>query len=132
METMNFELVAPEATIISGQVSQIDIPGTEGDFGVLPGHCNLISTLHRGIVKIYTGKDEIKRVLVSGGVAEVNATSCTILSERVMSLDSVTRADAEKSHAKAREALEKAVDETTKFHANQEVDFMEALISTLS
>ena len=53
VETVQFELVAPEKLIFTGEVELVVVPGAEGDFGVLPGHANLISTVRPGIVEIY-------------------------------------------------------------------------------
>ena len=51
-DTVQFELVAPEQLIFTGDVELVVIPGTEGDFGVLPGHASLISTVRPGVVEI--------------------------------------------------------------------------------
>lgn len=131
MDTLKFDLVTPEAMFFSGAVSQVDIPGTCGDFGVLPGHMALISTMKMGVVKVYAGKDVVKTLFVAGGVAEVNAQSCTILAERAYDLGQVVRADVEKSLAKARDALEKAVEYGTKADAAREVEMTQALIASL-
>lgn len=131
MDTINFDLVTPEAMFFSGAVHQIDIPGALGEFGVLVGHMPLISTMKMGVVKIYAGKDLSRRIFVAGGVAEVNPASCTILAERAFDLDLVVRADIEKSLAKARDALDKAVEEAAKADAAREVEVTQALIAAL-
>jgi F-type H+-transporting ATPase subunit epsilon len=132
MDTMQFDLITPEATFFSGQAKQIDIPGTEGDMGVLPGHMNLISSVRMGIVKVYADKDTIKRVFVAGGMLAVKAESCTILTEQAKDLDTISRPDAEKLLSDARNALENALDETAKIEAIRGVAQAEALISALS
>lgn len=129
MDTINFDLVTPEAAFISEQVNQIDIPGAEGDFGVLPGHVSLISVVKDGVVKVYTGKDKIRKLFVAGGIAEVNPLSCTILTERVFDLDGMNRADAEKELAKAGTALDAAMDEASKDDAARAVELAKALLA---
>ena len=47
MATFHFDLVSPEKLLFSGEVDQVDVPGTEGDFGVLAGHAPLVSALRR-------------------------------------------------------------------------------------
>lgn len=132
MDTLKFDLVTPEATFFSGDVSQIDVPGTLGDFGVLPAHVPLISTMRMGIVKIYSGKDGVKRIFVAGGIAEVNGISCAVLAERAVDLDATPRPDAEKALAKAKDVLDKTVDETEKVDAAREVEIAEAIVAALA
>ena len=50
MATFHFDLVSPEKLLFSGEVDQVDVPGAEGDFGVLAGHAPLIATLRPGIL----------------------------------------------------------------------------------
>ena len=132
METMQFDLITPEATFFSGAAVQIDMPGTLGDFGVLPGHIPLISTLRMGVIKIYTGKDTTKRVFVAGGVAKVKSDSCTIVTEQLTDLDNFARSDAEKCLSEAKTMLDNALDESEKSEAIRGVEVAEALISAVS
>ena len=53
MATFHFDLVSPEKLLFSGDVDQVDVPGSEGDFGVLAGHAPLVTTLRPGILTIY-------------------------------------------------------------------------------
>ena len=55
MATFHFELVSPEKLLFSGEVDQVDVPGIEGDFGVLAGHAPLVATLRPGILTVYAG-----------------------------------------------------------------------------
>ena len=55
MATFHFELVSPDKISFSGEVDQVDVPGAEGDFGVLAGHAPLISLIRPGMLKIYAG-----------------------------------------------------------------------------
>ena len=52
MATFPFELVSPTRLVFSGEVEQVDVPGSEGDFGVLAGHAPFVSTLRPGILTI--------------------------------------------------------------------------------
>ena len=70
MAKFQFDLVSPEKLLFSGQVDQVDVPGSEGDFGVLAGHAPLVSTLRPGILVMYRDSEELK-VVVNGGFAEV-------------------------------------------------------------
>ena len=53
MANFHFDLVSPEKLLFSGEVDQVDVPGSEGDFGVLAGHAPLVTTLRPGILVMY-------------------------------------------------------------------------------
>ena len=84
MATISFDLVSPENLIFNDEVGMIIVPGKDGDFGVLPGHSKVMSSLRPGRVMVY-GKDKnlLKAFFVSGGFAEVNPEKCIVLAESV-------------------------------------------------
>jgi F-type H+-transporting ATPase subunit epsilon len=131
MDTMNFSLVTPEATFFSGLVSMVEAPGTLGDFGVLPGHMNFISTLRPGIVTIHDDVSQITKLFVESGIAEVNPTSCTILAEKMLNLSKITRVEAEARLANAKANLDNSQDERAKVKANHELELAEAIVAAL-
>ncbi|HEY5210420.1 MAG TPA: ATP synthase F1 subunit epsilon [Stellaceae bacterium] len=90
--TLQFELVSPERLLRSEQVEMVVVPGTEGNFGVLPGHALLISTVRPGLIEIYEGGKVKDRVFVAGGFAEVNAERCTVLADEAVALPDLNRA----------------------------------------
>ena len=80
MATFQFDLVSPEKLLISGEVTQVDVPGSEGDFGVLAGHAPFMTTLKEGVVRIHND-GAIKDYEVRGGFADVTPQGLTILAE---------------------------------------------------
>ena len=80
MATFNFELVSPQEVAYSGEVDQVDAPGSEGDFGVLAGHAPLIALLRPGVLTVYAGGEQTK-IVVLGGFAEVNPQGMTVLAD---------------------------------------------------
>jgi len=86
MATFQFDLVSPEKLLFSEAVDQVDVPGSEGDFGVLAGHAPLVSTLRPGILTVYRGGDAL-RVVVNGGFAEVNPEGLTVLADMAVPVD---------------------------------------------
>src|SRR5215468_3844900 len=80
MATFHFDLVSPEKLLFSGEVTQVDLPGSEGDLGVLAGHAPVVTTLRPGILTIF-GSDEPMPVVVNGGFAEVGPAGLTVLAE---------------------------------------------------
>jgi F-type H+-transporting ATPase subunit epsilon len=81
MATFHFDLVSPEQLLFTGEVRQVDVPGSEGYFGVLAGHAPLVTTLRPGILMIYGDDGEPMRVVINGGFAEVGATGLTVLAD---------------------------------------------------
>jgi F-type H+-transporting ATPase subunit epsilon len=83
MAELHFEFVSPESALFSGDVDQVDLPGTEGDMGILPGHAPLVTTLRPGVVTIFRdGKQET--VVVTGGFAEVSPAGLTVLADKAV------------------------------------------------
>ena len=91
MATFHFDLVSPEKLLFSGEVDQVDVPGTEGDFGVLAGHAPLVSALRPGIM-IVTVNGQAQRMVVLGGFAEVSADGkLTVLADLADSVEEFDR-----------------------------------------
>lgn len=81
MATLPFELVSPEKLVFSGAVTEVIVPGAEGEFGVLAGHAPFIGMLKAGILTIKGDGTSPRRYFVRGGFAEVNPAGLTILAE---------------------------------------------------
>ena len=80
-----FELVTPARLVRSEEVYQVDVPGSEGDFGVLEGHAPVMTTIRDGALRVYkTAGAAPEEVRVEGGFAEVNARGLTVLAEQVI------------------------------------------------
>lgn len=85
-DRLHFSLVSPERELFSGDVDQVDAPGSEGDFGVFVGHAPFMTTLKEGRVKVYDGGST--RVFdVRGGFADVTPAGLTILAEQASEVD---------------------------------------------
>jgi len=91
-----FELVTPEKLLVSQPVDMVVVPGTEGNFGVLPGHAPLISTIRPGTIDIYQSRTTIiQRIFVANGIAQVLPEGCTVLADEAMPPESLDRAGLE-------------------------------------
>jgi F-type H+-transporting ATPase subunit epsilon len=91
MATFQFDLVSPEKLLFSGEVDQVDVPGSEGDFGVFAGHAPMVAIVRPGILTIFReGKEE--KVVVLGGFAEVGPTGLTVLADVAASVEDMDRA----------------------------------------
>jgi F-type H+-transporting ATPase subunit epsilon len=91
MATFHFDLVSPEKLAFSGEVDQVDIPGAEGDFGVLAGHAPVVAALRPGILTVTAGATR-ERIIVLGGLAEVSEKGLTVLADVATSLEELDRA----------------------------------------
>jgi len=91
MATFQFDLVSPEKLAFSGEVDQVDIPGVEGDFGVLAGHAPVVAAIRPGILTIISG-GERQRVIVLGGLAEMSENGLTVLADVATSVEDLDRA----------------------------------------
>ena len=91
MATFHFDLVSPEKLAFAGEVDQVDVPGVEGDFGVLAGHAPVVAAIRPGILTISTGGAH-QKVIVLGGLAEVSDNRLTVLADVATSIQDVDRA----------------------------------------
>ena len=92
MATFHFDLVSPEKLAFSGDVDQVDIPGVEGDFGVLAGHAPVVAAIRPGILTVITGSTK-QKIIVLGGLAEVSDKGLTVLADVATSLEELDRAE---------------------------------------
>ena len=124
-----FELVTPEKIMTALEADMIVVPGGDGNFGVLPGHAPLLSTLRPGVVDIYEGETVSARIFVGGGFAEVTDESFTVLAEEAIALEDIDAAAASERLEKAQDALSVAQSEEEGVAAAEaELQVAEALV----
>jgi len=90
-ERVQFELVTPERLLLSEMVEMVVVPGTEGNFGVLPGHAPLISSIRPGTIDVYEGQTVTRRIFIVSGIAEVTPERCTVLADEALPPDELDR-----------------------------------------
>ena len=122
-----FELATPERLWLSLEADMVVVPGREGNFGVLPGHAPVISSIRPGVVDVYQGDQISDRIFVAEGFADVKNSRCSVLAGEAFRLDDVDRAAAEKRFKEAEHALSQA-DEDEKPRAEAAVAVAEALV----
>jgi F-type H+-transporting ATPase subunit epsilon len=128
-DKVEFELVSPARLLYTGAVDMVVVPGSEGDFGVLPGHAPLISLVRPGVINVHDEGRVEQRIFVAGGFAEVTQTRCTVLADEAMPVADIDRAKAEGRLQAARARLSEAESEADKAAARHEMGVAEALIS---
>jgi len=106
VSTFQLSLVSPEKLLFAGQVDQVDLPGTEGDFGVLAGHAPIVAALRPGIVTAIVGTNREKFV-VYGGLAEFGNAELTVLADLASSVEEVDLAELKTRIEEMQESLAK-------------------------
>ncbi|WP_119270397.1 F0F1 ATP synthase subunit epsilon [Taklimakanibacter deserti] len=128
---LHFELVSPERLLFSGDVVEVDIPGTDGDMGILPGHAPVLSTLRPGVITVTKEGGAKERIFVRGGFAEVNPQGLTVLAEVAVPVAEL-HADLLVQQVKdAQEDVADAQDDETRRRAQENLDHLQALQSAL-
>lgn len=107
MATFHFDLVSPEKLVFSGEVEQVDIPGSEGDLGVLAGHAPLVATIRPGIMTVTVGGRR-EKIVVLGGLAEISAKGLTVLADVATSVADIDRVQFAKTVAQMEAEIAKA------------------------
>ena len=94
-DTTNLDIVTPSMVLLSEPVEMVVVPGSDGQIGALPRHSKVMSTLDRGVVDIYNDSKVTSRIMIDGGIAEINETSVIILAERAEKLDKANKLNLE-------------------------------------
>lgn len=128
---LHFELVSPERLLFSGDVVEVDIPGTEGDMGILPGHAPVLSTLRPGVVVVTKDGGQKERIFVRGGFAEVNPKGLTVLAEVAVPVAELNAERLAQEIKDAQEDVSDAQDDETRRRAQEVLDHLQALQSAL-
>ncbi len=99
------EVVTPEKLLLSQDVDMVIAPGSEGEFGVLPGHCHFLSTLRIGELRYQTG-DIWHYMSVLWGFAEVTPTKVTVMAEVAEKAEDIDIGRAQQAVEKAEQRLQ--------------------------
>ena len=132
-ETLQFELVSPEKLLVSEPVAMVVVPGSEGDFGVLPRHAPLISNVRPGVITVYETRTQVsRRIFVAGGFAEVVGERCTVLVEHATPMEELDRASVESALRDAQEDLADAKSDEERAEAKKRVRIAEEQLRALT
>lgn len=86
---LQFDLVSPERRLASVAATEVQIPAVAGDMTAMAGHVPTITTLRAGVLRAVTAQG-VKAYVVTGGLAEISATSVSILAERAVPVEEAT------------------------------------------
>ena len=124
-----FELVSPERLLYSAAVDMVVVPGSEGDFGVLPGHSLYLSQIRPGVIDIYDKGAVTGRIFIAGGFAEATPERCTVLADSAMPIEDINREETERMLKDAREDLADAKEDAARSAAAHKVAVYEAMLA---
>lgn len=128
-DKLTFSLVSPERELFTGEVDQVDIPGTEGDMGILPNHTPLMAAIRTGAITVYTDGGQ-SQYFIQGGFADVTPGGLTILAEKAMDMADVTADVISSELSTAREQLSSLEGEAA-LVLQQNIDGLEAVAASL-
>jgi F-type H+-transporting ATPase subunit epsilon len=127
---LKLSIISPEKVIYSQNVDMVVMPGSEGRFGVLPGHIGFVSSLSPGIIEIYHGNDISKKMFVYSGLAEVSVEECSVLAEDSFDLSEINIEEVKKriEDLTARLESKKNISEKEAFAAKKEILVAQAML----
>jgi F-type H+-transporting ATPase subunit epsilon len=131
-DKLQFELVSPEKLLLAEAVAMVVVPGGEGNFGVLPGHALLISTVRPGVIDVYADEQSqvSERIFVSGGFAEVTPERCTVLADEALPLSALDRGDLEQQQKMLEATMASIRDQAARLQGAQRDDAFAELAAT--
>jgi F-type H+-transporting ATPase subunit epsilon len=131
MASLHFEFVSPERVLFSGDVDQVDLPGAEGDMGILPLHAPIVTALRPGVVTIFNqGRRE--EVVVVGGFAEMSPAGLTILADRAVAREDFDTAELATDIKNAEEDVADAKDDAQRDKLARHLEQLKSLQAALA
>jgi len=125
-DKLTFSLVSPERELFAGEVDQIDLPGTEGDLGILPNHSPLMAAIRTGALTVF-GEGGETHYFVQGGFADVTPEGLTVLAEQAVPVAELDKEQIKASLEAAQSAIGELEGEAA-LAAQQNIDGLKALI----
>ena len=129
-QAFHLKIISPSA-VVDAHVPSAEIPGAEGDFGVLPGHAPFFSMLRPGVLELVMSDGTHRSFFAATGYADVTPTSCTVLSDHIQDLSEISESDAQEAVIAARAALSSAENMEERQQAEKLLQSAEALASAL-
>jgi len=127
-DKLTFSLVSPEAELFSGEVDQVDVPGSEGDFGIFPDHSPIMAAIRTGAITVYADGTEIQ-YFVQGGFADVTPDGLTVLAEKASLLSDIDPEAIKADIDAATKALEGGLEGEVALAMQQNLDGLKSIVS---
>ena len=81
---MHLEIITPDKTVYQGEVEYVQLPGSEGSFGILKNHAPIIASLGKGELNFTDNKNQKQSMNINGGVVEVLNNKVSVLAEQIL------------------------------------------------
>lgn len=117
MDKLHLEIVTPQGQIFNDDVSSVVLPGSEGEFGVLPNHASLISLLKAGIIDIEDKHKKHDVVAINWGYAKIDEGKVVILADGAVYISGNSESELANSLEAARNLIESMSSDTNAFAA---------------
>lgn len=124
---LSLEVVAPEKMVMTRAVDMVTISGAEGDFGVLPGHAALVSSIRPGFLEIEDNKQS-EKMFIGGGFIEVLEDKVSILATEILSSEQINISECEKKISEYNSDLVTSEIESDKNKIQKNIDKYQAMI----
>jgi F-type H+-transporting ATPase subunit epsilon len=131
-DAFKFELVSPERLLVSGEVEQVLVPGSEGDMTVLAYHAPLLTTLRPGVLEIGFPSGEQQRYFIRGGFAEVGPSGLTVLAETAIDLRELDVGQLAQAVKDAEDDVADAAEDSTRDRAQTKLDQLRQVQAALN
>jgi F-type H+-transporting ATPase subunit epsilon len=125
-DKLHFALVSPERELFNGEVDHVVVPGSEGEFGVLPNHAPVMSVIKPGALKVFNDGTE-RRIFVNGGFADVTPEGLTVLAEEAIDMADVDPGELERDLKNAQEDLRDANTDERRAYAQKALTRLEIM-----
>ena len=126
-EKIEFELISPEKLLVSEDLEMVVVPGTEGDFGVLPGHAPIVSSIRPGALEIQDSNNT-ERFFLAGGIVEVLEDRVSILATEVFVQDDIQIENCESKISELTSGMQNMSSEEEKENSQIQIEKYQAMI----
>ncbi|MBY0567527.1 MAG: F0F1 ATP synthase subunit epsilon [Hyphomonadaceae bacterium] len=130
-DKLHFALVSPEREMFNGEVDHVVVPGSEGEFGVMPNHAPVMSVIKPGALRVIDGGVE-RRIFVNGGFADVTPEGLTVLAEEAIDIADVDAAELDQQLKNAQEDLRDANSDEKREAAQRALTRLEMMKAALA
>ncbi len=110
MDTLKLEIVTPIGQFFANDVKSVTLPGSEGEFGVLPNHASLVTLLQAGVIDIELKNGKHDVVAINWGHVKVDENSVTVLADGAISIGGSSESEIAKSLEDAKELIKSMSD----------------------
>ena len=108
MDVLKLEIVTPNGSIFDGEASEVTLPGSEGEFTVLPHHASVLSLLDAGVVDFTTTENRKNSVVINSGHVKVNEEKVTVLVEGAVAIAGDSESEVAEALSEAKKLLQDA------------------------